>query len=74
MTDKKNFSEQDWKERLTPEQFEICRKKEPNCPSAASILILRPRAHTRVHVAGMPCFYPKRNLIPDADGQVFIIH
>ncbi|MBC8258581.1 MAG: peptide-methionine (R)-S-oxide reductase MsrB [SAR324 cluster bacterium] len=32
MADKTTLSEEDWQERLTPEQFEICRKKGTERP------------------------------------------
>ena len=74
MTDKKNLSEQEWKEILTEEQFEICRKKGTELPSAESILILKQKAHTSVCVVEMIYSCLKPNLIQVADGRVFLNH
>ena len=70
MPDKKSLSDQQWKEKLTPEQYEICRNKGTESPFSGEYLNTKTTGTYIVCAAEMPYFIPKKNLIPAPAGQV----
>ena len=71
MTYKITKTDESWKAQLTPEQFEVCRKKELNKRLREFTAIVRIMELTIVHAAEQNFFHLTQNLIPAPAGQVF---
>ena len=56
MNNKKKISEEEWKERLTPEQFEICRKKGTEKPFSGDYLNTKTKGKYKCLCCGNPLF------------------
>ena len=56
MIDKKNLSEEEWKELLTEEQFEICRKKGTELPFSGKYLDTKTKGTYRCLCCGKALF------------------
>ena len=57
MPDKKNFSDQQWKEKLTPEQYEICRNKGTEPPFSGEYLNTKTTGTYRCLCCGNALFH-----------------
>ena len=57
MPDKKNLSDQQWKERLKPEQYEICRNKGTEPPFSGEYLNTKTNGTYHCLCCGNPLFH-----------------
>lgn len=65
-------SNAEWRERLTPEQYDVCRRKGTERAFSGVTTIARTRGLIIVSVVIIPCFLPMQNLIPVRAGPVFL--
>ena len=66
-------TETEWKEQLSPEEFHILRKKEPNAPLPESLMIIMKMEFTPVKDVDKPFMILLPNLIVAADGLPMIL-
>ena len=59
MPDKKSLSDQQWKEKLTPEQYEICRNKGTESPFSGEYLNTKPTGTYHCLCCGNALFHSK---------------
>ena len=71
MPDKKNLSDQHWKEKLTLEQYEICRNNGTESPFSGEYLNTKTTGTYHCSCCGNALFHSEKNLIPALAGQVF---
>jgi len=60
MPDKKNFSDQQWKEKLTPKQYEICRNKGTEPPFSGDYLNTKTTGTYHCLCCGNALFHSKQ--------------
>ena len=60
MPDKKNLSDQQWKEKLTPEQYEICRNKGTEPPFSGEYLNTKTTGTYHCLCCGNALFHSKK--------------
>ena len=70
MPDKKNLSDQQWKEKLTREQYEICRNKGTESPFSGEYLNTKTTGTYHCLCCGNALFHSEKNLILAPAGQV----
>jgi hypothetical protein len=68
-----NKSENEWKNELTPEQYQICRMKGQNLPLLDNIGILKIMEFINVFVVVIIYFHRRLNLILVQVDQVFLL-
>jgi hypothetical protein len=68
-----NKSENEWKNELTPEQYQICRMKGQNLPLLENTGILKIMEFINVFVVVIIYFHRRLNLILVQVGQVFLL-
>lgn len=73
MTDIK-LSEEQWREKLTPEQFEVCRCSATEAPFTGSMLIAKRMEYISVVVVGKVYLIQPVNIIQVRAGLVFRIY
>ena len=60
MSDKKNLSDQQWKEKLTPELYEICRNKGTEPPFSGEYLNTKPTGTYHCLCCGNALFHSEK--------------
>ena len=60
MPDKKNLSDQQWKKKLTPEQYEICRNKGTERPFSGEYLNTKTTGTNRSLCCGIALFHSEK--------------
>ena len=73
MTGKNNLSDPHWKEKLTPEQYEICRNKGTEAPFSGEYLNTKTTGTYHCFCCGNALFHSEKNLILVLAGQVSVI-
>jgi len=64
-------TEEEWKKKLTPEEYAVLRKKTPKGRISASMINFGRPVFTFARVAGQNFFLPKRSLMLAAAGPAF---
>ena len=68
---KVEYTKEEWKKRLTPEQFDVLRSEGTERPSVESCSTTSKKASTPARPAGCHCSRPIRSSIPARDGRAF---
>ena len=63
-------TDEEWKKQLTPEQYEVCRRKGTELLFQENIIILRKKEYTDVYTVVMSYSVQITNSIQELDGQV----
>jgi hypothetical protein len=63
-------TDEEWKKQLTPEQYEVCRRKGTELLFQENIIILRKKEYTDVYTVVMSYSVQITNSIQELDGPV----
>ena len=70
LTDKIKKTEAEWRQQLTPEQYQVARAAAPNPLSPVSTGTSMTTGRTTASAVAPCCLARKQNLIPEPDGRV----